>query len=44
LSGYTNPQINVKSSDDASDADTDSKTIFDYTDFGDNDDVYGDYY
>jgi hypothetical protein len=44
LSGYTNPQINVKSSDDASDADADSKTIFDYTDFGDNDDVYGDYY
>lgn len=44
LPGHTNPEISVKSTTDTSDVDTQSKTVFDYTDFGDNDDVYGDYY
>ena len=41
LSGYTNPQTDTKAY--TSDADTDGKNIFDYSEFGDDDDVYGDY-
>jgi len=42
LSGYTNPQTDTKTTTD--DVDKEAKTIFDYTDIGDGDDVYGDYY
>jgi hypothetical protein len=43
LSGYTNPQTDTKI-DSTNDVDTESKKVFDYTVYGDNDDVYGDYY
>ena len=41
LSGYTNEQTASKSYD--YDVDTDSSNVFDYSQYGDNDDVYGDY-
>ena len=41
LSGYTNEQTASKSYD--YDVDTESTTVFDYSQYGDNDDVYGDY-
>ena len=45
LPGYTNPEVSVKSPEvSASDIDIESKKIFDYTQHGDDDDVYGDYY
>jgi hypothetical protein len=41
LSGYTNEQTDSKSY--TYDVDTESATVFDYSQYGDNDDVYGDY-
>lgn len=41
LSGYTNPQTDTKLY--TSDADKESNNVFDYSSFGDDDDVYGDY-
>jgi len=41
ISGFTNPQTETKVY--TSDPDVDSKNIFDYDSFGNDDDVYGDY-
>ena len=41
LSGHTNEQTDSKTY--GYDVDTESADIFDYSQYGDNDDVYGDY-